>query len=265
LAHNEYLIDMDLKFVPSISPPRFRRGDTAILKFRIHDNGIAFDITQFDKAEVTIEMPSKVKLIDFAKKEKINGVNWIVFQFSQIHMVEVGIYTIYLTLIKDTDRVSPTPIKVRFYDNLSQEDLSFISIIDDLNKEIEAFQLKLTQGINLSEIGALNGIASLDSNKKIVESQTPDFLKNHLAAYARSEEGVHDIRITPNGVAMVKDKDDAWNNVIFSDNPIGEGTLPTHTPPNIVIECIGASLCYCECISCKGESITLKPRYSSIS
>ncbi|KMY33096.1 hypothetical protein ACZ11_13595 [Lysinibacillus xylanilyticus] len=226
---NEYLLDIDLKFVPSFTSPRFRRGDTALLKFRIHDNGIAFDTTQFDKAEVTIEMPSKVKLVDLAKKEKVDGANLIVFQFAPLHMVEAGIYTVYLTLIKGDDRVSPTPIKVRFYDNLSQEDLSFISIIDDLKKEIDAFQLKLTQGINLSEISAPNGVASLDSDKKISESQTPDFLKNHLASYARSDEGVHDIKISSNGLAMVKDKDGVWNNVIFSDKPISEGTLPTHT------------------------------------
>ncbi len=181
-------------------------------------------------------MPSRVKLVDFAKKEKIDGVDWIVFQFAPIHMVEVGIYTIYLTLIKSSSRVSPTPIKVRFYDNVSQEDLSFISLINDIRKRIDEVQLKLAQGININEINSSNGIASLDNNKKIIESQIPDFIKNHITSYVRSEEGVHDIKITPQGIAMVKDKNGVWNNIIFSNKSLVEDILLPHTPPHITIQ-----------------------------
>lgn len=234
LFQNEYLLDMDLKFVPSFLPPRFRRGDTAILKFRLHDNGVMYDASQYDKAEITIEMPSKVELVDFGKKERINGVDIISFQFAPIHMVEVGIYTIYLTLIKGEDRVSATPIKVRFFDNLSQEDLSFVTIIEDLQKEIERMQLEVAKGINTSEIGAPNGVASLDGQKKVPDSQMPKYVTEHLTAIMRSDNGAHGFRITANGIALYKDNDGAWNNVIFADKPIGGGLSP-HTPPIINI------------------------------
>lgn len=234
MFQNEYLLDMDLKFVPSFLPPRFRRGDTAILKFRLHDNGVMYDASQYDKAEITIEMPSKVELVDFGKKERINGVDIISFQFAPIHMVEVGIYTIYLTLIKGEDRVSATPIKVRFFDNLSQEDLSFVTIIEDLQKEIERMQLEVAKGINTSEIGAPNGVASLDGQKKVPDSQMPKYVTDHLTAIMRSDNGAHGFRITANGIALYKDNDGAWNNVIFADKPIGGGLSP-HTPPIINI------------------------------
>lgn len=225
---------MDLKFIPSFLPPRFRRGDTAILRFRIHDNGIFLDSSQYDKAEITVEMPSKVELVDFGKKEVFNGTDVVSFQFAPIHMVEVGIYTIRLTLIKGEDRVSPTPIKVRFYDDLNPQDLSFITIIEDLQKDIIRMQLEIANGISIKEIGTPNGVAGLDASKKIPDAQMPQFIVDHLAAIMRSDNGAHGFRITPNGIALYQDNDGAWNNAIFAENPIGGGLSP-HTPPVINI------------------------------
>lgn len=222
MFQNEYLLDIDLKIAPSFTAPRFRRGDTAILRFRLHDNGTILDSSQYDIAEITIVMPSKAEIVDYGKKETIHDFDLVTFQFAPLHMVEIGVYTIYLTLIKDGDRVSAPPLRVRFYDNLNPEDWSFITIIEDMQKEIIAMQLRLSEGINLNQIDVPNGVASLDASKKILDDQAPVFINEHIETYIRSDNGVHGLRITSDGTALYKDQNGEWKNVIFSETPIEE-------------------------------------------
>ena len=73
-----------------------------------------YDISAYDKAEITIIMPSGVTLKEKCDSEVIDGIHIIKFQFKSIHMIEIGTYDIILTLSKSNNRISVQPIKVRF-------------------------------------------------------------------------------------------------------------------------------------------------------
>jgi len=217
---NEYILDLDLKFVTSTATIQFRRGDTAVLKFRLYDNGIVLGANQYDKAEITVSSPSGAEIVDTGKIEVNDGFNSVIFQFAPLHMIEVGIYTLYLTVIKDGDRVSAFPIKVRFYDNITQEDLSLLDIIQDLQKEVERIQTQLANGINMSELGEANGVAQLDNQQKIKEENIPDIINNHLTQPMRSDDGAHGFYITEDGIAFYRDSTGAFLECNFADEPV---------------------------------------------
>lgn len=220
---NEWLLDVDLKFKYSSLIPVFRRGDTAILKFRFHDNGGMYDISAYDKAEITIIMPSGVTLKEKCDSEDIDGIHIIKFQFKSIHMIEIGTYDIILTLSKSNNRISVQPIKVRFFDNLSNTNLSFLQLIQDLQVQINDLDGILDNAVMNSEKGKPNGVASLNADGKIPDNQIPNFMTEHVNKKVYLE-GVHGFKVNEQGLGMYETPDGQWKYIEFSDTATGNDT-----------------------------------------
>lgn len=229
---NEYLLDVDIKRTTAVQTPIFRRGDTAVLKFRIHDNNINNPVKKFDKAEITIVMPSGITLRETCQKENISGVDIARFQFQKIHSIEVGIYQIYLTIFTGADRISVPSIPIELTDNSSDADYEFEEIILDMQKELDTLKAQINAGIPLDSINKPNGIAGLDGQRKIPQDLFPDFFTNHINT-SMFKDGAHGFMFDENGNPKVLINGN-WEDAFFSEYPIGGGSI--HNPPEIEID-----------------------------
>lgn len=207
LFQNEYLLDLDIKFKYDAIQPIFRRGDTSILKMRIHDNSKLYDINSISESEVTIIMPSGLTLREKGKVEEFDGRKVIIFQFEQVHMLEVGIYNIILTISSsDGTRVSVQPFTVYFFDSINDSDITLLQLIQDLQGKINIMEKDITDSIKIQEKGAPNGVATLDSNMKLTQSQVPDSINNHLQEKIYLT-GAHKWRVDEQGMGQYETPD----------------------------------------------------------
>ncbi|MGE7916524.1 hypothetical protein [Lysinibacillus xylanilyticus] len=213
---NEWLLDVDFKFKYSSLIPVFRRGDTAILKFRFHDNGDLYDISTFDKAKLTIIMPSGATIETTCDSEILNGVSVIKFQFDPTHSMEVGTYSVILTLSNNNSKISVQPIKVRFFDNPPSSNSNLLQLIQDLQVQVANLDNILDSAVSIQEKGKPNGISSLDRNGKIPESQIPNFIKDHINKEVYLE-GVHGLRVNEEGIVQYETSIGKWQNVGFNE------------------------------------------------
>ncbi|MFJ8086916.1 hypothetical protein ACIQ7N_01680 [Lysinibacillus sp. NPDC095746] len=219
---NEYLLDVDLKFKYTSLIPVFRRGDTAVLKFRIHDNGGLYDISTFDNAELTIIMPSGATLKANGNSEVLDGLKIIKFLFQPIHTVEIGTYNVILTLSNNNSKVSIQPIKVRFFDNLNSANLNFLQLIQDLQLKLDNFGNLLNDKISIKDKGIANGVVSLDQEGKIPDEQLPKSMSEHLDKLVYLE-GVHGMRVNKDGALQYETTIGDWKDAEFSETPISHG------------------------------------------
>ena len=218
---NEWLLDVDLKFKYSSLIPVFRRGDTAILKFRFHDNGDLYDISTYEKAELTIITPSGATMEATCDSENLNGMSVIKFQFEPIHSMEIGTYNVILTLSNNNSKISVQPFKVRFFDNPPSSNLNLLQLIQDLQAQINNLDNLLDSTVSIQDKGKPNGIASLDKDGKIPESQLPNYIKDHINKEAYLE-GVHGLRINEEGIIQYETSTGKWQNVGFDEEASSE-------------------------------------------
>ena len=219
---NEYLLDVDLKFKYTSLIPVFRRGDTAVLKFRIHDNGGLYDVSSYDKAELTIIMPSGATLKANCDSEKFDGLKILKFLFQPIHTIEIGTYNIILTISNNNSKVSIQPIKIRFFDNLNSVNLDFLQLIQDLQSQLDDFDNLLDDKITIKDKGIANGVVSLDKEGKIPDEQLPDFMSEHINKLVYVE-GVHGLRVNEEGSLQYEITIGDWKDVEFSEKPVSHG------------------------------------------
>ncbi|MCM3387352.1 BppU family phage baseplate upper protein [Ureibacillus chungkukjangi] len=130
---NEYILNVDLKKTISNNVPTFKQGDTAILKFKIFDNGKAYDLSSFTDAEITFRIPSGDVVIGNPVLE--DGM--IVYRLQGAEMTRVGNVSTILTIRSGNDEVSIQPFRIFIYDSMKTENLTYIGALQEL---IEATQ-----------------------------------------------------------------------------------------------------------------------------
>lgn len=229
----EYLLDLDIKHETAIQTPIFRRGDSAVLKFRIHDRDINYEFKKFDKAELTLVMPSGIKITEDCVKQQIEGIDIARFEFKKIHSIEVGIYKLYLSIIQGNDRVSVPPFPIEIDDNVSKEDYEFMEIIAGLEDQIENLKEHINNGVALDTINVPNGVAGLDAMKKIPKALLLDYFENHIST-SMYKDGAHGFRLDENRKPWVL-VNGVWKEAKYSDKPMGAGSpmpIPTITVQN---------------------------------
>jgi len=212
LFKNEYLLDVDLKFIYSSRTPVFRRGDTSILKLRVHDNSVIYNLDNMSEAEMTIIMPSGLTLRSLCKFEDTDTGKIVVFVFEAIHMIEVGIYNLILTITDGNGQVSVQPFKVRFFDSLNDSDTTIFELIQDLQNKINELERNVTDTVKQSEKGAPNGVATLNSDSKLTESQIPLSIERHLKQTVYLT-GAHKWRINNEGMGQYETPDGKYQYV----------------------------------------------------
>lgn len=233
MLENSYLLDVDIKHGTSTNTPMFRRGDTAVLRFRVHDDSSNANTKTFDSALITIKMPSGITLTEKCLKETVQNVDIARFEFKKIHTIEVGIYSIYLTLVKGEDRVSVPPIPVEFEDNVSDGNYPFIDVINELEQQLVDLQNKVNAGIPLEEINNPDGVAGLDSMKKLPKVLLNDYFEKHIAT-TMYKDGAHGFKIDDDDKPWVLVNGN-WVEAQISEFPMGGGN-PDPIPPTISVD-----------------------------
>lgn len=131
---NEYTLNVDIKRETASPVPIFKRGDTAVLKFRIFDDGDLYDLTGFVRAELTQVLPSGTAISGEAQLE--DGL--IVYRYSKEEMLEIGKIITSLTIYDQNDnQVSVQPFAVHMYDEMDGKTLSYIGVLQDLIAQVK--------------------------------------------------------------------------------------------------------------------------------
>lgn len=227
----EYLFDLDIKHKTSVQTPTVMRGDTAVFKFRVHDNSSNEPLKKFDSANATLVMPSGITITEDCIKENLDGIDLARFEFKKIHSIEVGLYQLYLTLIQGEDRVSVPPFAINIDDNVSKEDYEFLDIIAGLENQITELQEAINKGVALDSINVADGVAGLDSMKKIPKALLLDYFENHIST-SMYRDGAHGFKLDENYKPMVL-VNGQWKEAKYSDKPMGAGS-PMPIPAIIV-------------------------------
>lgn len=227
MLKNEWLLDLDLKFEYSRTVPRYRRGDTAILKMRLHDNSKLYDLSTATDAKVIIGTPSGLRLDSSCLIVDDDTGKLLVFQFEPLHMLEIGTYNILLTVSDGLGKVSPPPFKVRFFDSLSEGDASLIQLIQDLQLQINELDDILVDIVKNSDKGIPDGVASLDSTGKIPVEQLPSPIIEHPKKKVYEKDGVHGFAVDETGLGMYQTPDGRWEYLGYSDTPATALVLET--------------------------------------
>ncbi|MFJ8086914.1 hypothetical protein ACIQ7N_01670 [Lysinibacillus sp. NPDC095746] len=175
-----------------------------------------FDISSYDKAELTIIMPSGSTIETTCDSEILNGVSVIKFKFDPTHSMEVGTYSIILTLSNNNNKISVQPIKVRFFDNPPSSNSNLLQLNQDLQAQVDNLDNLLDSTVSIQEKGKPNGILSLDRNGEIPELQIPNFIKNHINKNVYLE-GVHGLRVNEEGIVQYETSTGKWQNAGFDE------------------------------------------------
>ncbi len=85
---NEYTINVDIKNRMSNIVPTYKQGESASLKFKVFDNGLLFDLTNFTRAEITFKLPDGTRLLGNATYDSATGL--ISYTFTGAEMAEIG-------------------------------------------------------------------------------------------------------------------------------------------------------------------------------
>jgi len=234
MFQNEWFLDLDIKFQYTGFAPVYRRGDTSVLKMRLHDNTQLFDLATATEAMITIVMPSGLRLDSSATFESDDIGKLIVFKFEPLHMLEIGTYNILLTVSDGQGKVSPQPFKVRFFDSLSSANQSLIQMIQDLQAQLANLENMLAETVKVAEKGEPNGVATLDGTGRIPENQLPIYLIEHLNEEVFSNRGAHGFRVNQFGLGMYRTPNDKWEYLGYSDVPLLSLKLNTTVKDGIV-------------------------------
>lgn len=155
---NEYLLPVDIKKRMPSPVPVFKRGDTAVLKFEVFDNGILYDLADFTRAEVHHTLPSGKTLVGNAQLE--NGL--IVYHYTGAEMAEIGDVSTSLTIYSGTSQVSIQPFNVYMYDSMNSTELSYIGVLQDLIVNVDLLETDVEASLRNVE-QAITNVENLET------------------------------------------------------------------------------------------------------
>lgn len=167
---NEYILNVDIKRRMTSIVPTFKQGDSATLKFRIFDDGKAFDLSEFTRAEITFRLPSNQTIVGEPYVD--DNTNMVVYEFVGVEMSEVGKLETILSIYSGTSMVSIQPFSVWIFDHLKDKDLSYIGILQDLIAEVQLLKQEVQEV--LSDANDLKD----ELNDLLIESNNAEQIRN---------------------------------------------------------------------------------------
>lgn len=145
---NEYVLKVDIKRKMTAIVPTFVQNDTAILIFKVYDNGKPFDLTSYTRAEVAHKRKDGQVVVGLASIERLGSEDIVKYQYMGNEMSKEGFVDTTLTLFSNNTRVSIQPFQ--------------ISIVADIRDAIGAQE----------EFGVLQDlIAEVSNTKTLIDSK----------------------------------------------------------------------------------------------
>lgn len=129
---NNYTLNLDIKKTMANQLPIYRQGDTGLLRFRIFDDGILFDLATFTRAELVIRLPNNDSFLGVANLN--NG--FIEYQITGLEIANVGDHSAVLTVYSLGSTVSVRPFKISVYDNLRTDTITELSLLQNITAEL---------------------------------------------------------------------------------------------------------------------------------
>lgn len=158
---NEYILQVDIKKRLASPVPVFKRGDTAVLKFKVFDDGLLYDLADFTRAEVYHTLPSGSSLVGNATLDTSTGL--IVYSYTRVEMAEEGAVSTSMTIFSGETQVSIQPFNVYIYDNFNAEELSYIGVLQDLIAEVNILETNVESA--LADVNqAIGDVQTLETN-----------------------------------------------------------------------------------------------------
>lgn len=220
-VNNKYILNLDMKRRYTAEVPTFRRGDTSQLIMRIFDDGLEFNINNATSAKVFLSTPSKFNVQSDCEFDSINGKRVIKYTFEDIVMVELGYITVLLVVFEGDSAISIQPFTVKIVDDLLGRAGTYLELVQELLEKIDNLKIQYENMIPLSQKGEPNGVALLDSNRKVLESQLPDKLNDMLQHVSDTvyENQIHGLKINDDGI-LEHLTDDGYVETILTKEPI---------------------------------------------
>lgn len=227
--NNTYVLEVDMKRQMTQRVPKFRKGDSGILIFKLFDDGMEYDITAVTKAEL-YHKTSKGNIIeskcDFIQYEGKRAIRYV---YETVAMVETGINETLLVVYEGDKTVSIQPFPVVIYDDFKGGAGSFVELIQELQNKINGLVMDLTQTIRIAEKGKPNGVATLDASGKIPFAQLPSQIDAYIDHITHTvwKNQVHGLRLNDDGILQYKTGNGSWQNVNFAEDAVSGGGAGT--------------------------------------
>lgn len=223
--NNTYVLEVDMKRQMTQRVPKFRKGDSGILIFKLFDDGMEYDISSVTKAEL-YHKTSKGNIIeskcDFIQYEGKRAIRYV---YEGVAMIETGINETLLVVYEGDKTVSIQPFPVVIYDDFKGGAGSFVELIQELQNKINGLVMDLTQTIKIAEKGKPNGVATLDSSGKIPFAQLPSQIDAYIDHIKHTvwKNQVHGLRLNDDGILQYKTSNGSWQNVGFAEDATSGG------------------------------------------
>lgn len=180
MSKNIWELNLDIKFRYSASMPIFRRKDSAVLKINLYDAKEKKDISNFDKATLSIKYPSGV-VVDVDAVRQGSGIDtYVYYAFPEDVSMEIGIYDLILTVERQGGFISTPKFHITVFDNISQAEYEFVKMIQDMQLQIDYLETLIGSIVPQTSIAQANGLVPLDSQGKIPMAHMPLFLEEHI-------------------------------------------------------------------------------------
>lgn len=226
---NKFILNVDLKRqltakARSGGQITIAQGESALLIFKVFDDGLPYDYTSATKSKLFIKtagghhIETDVEIIDFENGKALS------YKYEKVASVEEGFSQLVLAIYENDYVVNIQPFNVYIYDNLKGSGSTYLELIKDLMDIIEDLNINLDNTIKLSEKGMPNGVATLDKDGKIPFIQMPKEIENFLLHINHTvfKDQVHGILISEDGILQYKTPIGVQN-AGFAPDAIGSG------------------------------------------
>lgn len=199
---NRYFLNLDLKRRYTSDIPKFRRGDSGELIFRLFDDGVELDLSSATDVKLYQRTPTLANIESACEIIELDGRKVVRYKYEDIAMVELGYNTLLLVVFEGSKAVSIQPFSVIIYDDLQGRAGTYLTLIGELLNKIKNKANELTGLIKLSEKGSPNGVATLNSAIKLIESQLPDYYHTILNHVNKTifKDNIHGMKINDDGI-----------------------------------------------------------------
>lgn len=145
---NIYTLNVDLKQAMTSIVPSYKQGETAFLRFRLFDNGHHLDTTPYTYSEIVHKLPSGNKIMGNLDLITVDGEQLLEYRYTGVELAELGKVEVQLVIQSADTNVAIRPFKIVIYDDMRDDDLTYIGILQELIAEVSLLKEEMYKAIN---------------------------------------------------------------------------------------------------------------------
>lgn len=146
--NNTYTLNVDLKQSMTSVVPTFKQGESGFLRFRLFDNGHDLDVSTYTSSEILHKLPSGTTVLGNLDLINVNGEQLLEYRYTGLEMAEVGKVQVQLVIQSANTNVAIRPFKVIIYEDISNDEITYVGILQELIAEVSLLKEELYKSIN---------------------------------------------------------------------------------------------------------------------